>query len=68
MRIMSSARKVLYVGIGFASFAFALLLHHWAKHGYLVDKHDIENHEFFIGAFGMLGLGLIIGGGVLSKA
>lgn len=48
-------------GIGLTALAALMLVHHYAKHGYVFDKNDINNHEFFIAIFGMLGIGMLIG-------
>lgn len=61
------SKKVIYWAAAAGGLAIVLWLHHWALHGYpWLDRSDIQNHEFFIGIFGMLGLGLLIGGGLKS--
>ncbi len=57
---------VTVLGVGLAVLGIALLVHHFAKHGYLADARDVMNHEFFAVAFGALGAGLLIGGGQLQ--
>lgn len=56
-------RKVAtLIGVGIAVLGVMLLLHHAAKHGYLVDYENVMNHEFFVAMFTSLGVGLIVGG------
>lgn len=56
--------EYLIIGLAFVGLATVILLHHLAKHGYLIDKNDVSSHEFVVGLFGAFGIGAIIGGSV----
>lgn len=60
---MLCSKKVLYVAAGLGALAGALWLHHWALHGYpWLDQNDVQSHEFFMGLFLALAVGLVLGG------
>ncbi|AFU57310.1 hypothetical protein Ngar_c03620 [Candidatus Nitrososphaera gargensis Ga9.2] len=54
---------VVGLAIGLLAAAVLIMLHHWNKHGYIIDKNDVNSHEFFAGLASALGAGLLIGGG-----
>lgn len=55
-------RPIVFIAVGLLALAGLILAHHFAKHGYLIDHNDINNHEFFVAIFGALGAGALLGG------
>lgn len=55
-------KAVVAIGVGLAMLAVVIMVHHLAKHGYLVDEHDMKSHEFLAGVFASLGAGFLAGG------